>query len=247
MFTDFSGSWVILVYQKKYSKRWLRITINYFKGLKYIGSIHLRFLIPDRLDLITTIKKECLCARNGKTFGSMSNVCSLKNGLKDFMNSERFFSNKIALEFLWNPVRILKEFRCHLLLWQKFNKFRNNVLYLHSILFCCNLSMVFLKLSIQNFVWETFNVYTDIILSFFDHHLPSSGHLKPRMWTKMVFFCLTTTSSCPRSHWTLPSGAEGSRIIEKFQSRNRSESHSQIQPVHPPVFLFSFFKQKCQN
>ena len=65
----------------------------YFKGLKYIGSIHLRFLIPDRLDLITTIKKECLCARNGKTFGSMSNVCSLQTGLKDLLNSERFLSN----------------------------------------------------------------------------------------------------------------------------------------------------------
>ena len=118
--TDFSGSWVIPVYQEKNSKRWLRITINYFKGLKYIGSIHLRFLIPDRLDLITTIKKECLCARNGKTFGSMSNVCSLQNGLKDFLNSEWFLSNEIALEFVWNSVRILEEFRCDLLLWEKF-------------------------------------------------------------------------------------------------------------------------------
>ena len=117
LFTDFSGSWVIPLYKEKYSKRWLRITINYFKGLKYIGSIHLRFLIPDRLDLITTIKKECLCARNGKTFGSMSNICSLQTGLKDLLNSESYLSNRIALEFVSNLVRNLEEFRCHLLLW----------------------------------------------------------------------------------------------------------------------------------
>ena len=40
----------------------------YFKGLKYIGSIHLRFLIPDRLDLITTIKKRMSLCPKWKNF-----------------------------------------------------------------------------------------------------------------------------------------------------------------------------------
>jgi hypothetical protein len=105
--------------------------------------------------------------------------------------------------------------------WRSWN-IRNNVLYLPSIWFCCNLSMVFLKLSFQNFVWGTFNVYADTILPFFDHHLTPSGHFKP--WMLL---------------WTLPCEAEGNRIIEEFQSRNRSESHSYKQPA----FFFQFLNK----
>ena len=57
---------------------------KFFTILKCIGSIHLRFLIPDRLDLITTIKKNVFVTEMEKLLVQCPTFVPYKLGWKIF-------------------------------------------------------------------------------------------------------------------------------------------------------------------